>query len=1361
MITGRRIAKWSAVFLGVSFLLIVTALVSLFYLLRSGEITQQVLPQLKPYLSPLGVEIEKLGSAKIDPFNSVKIDNLALRWHDEKQGTVNLTLAEADIAYDALGLLDDQLTLSKLYLNNIGLQAELILPASESESDLAKSSEAPWTALQQALNAPPMAFIIADNIEINNLSLDITLIQPPMRIRYQGTLVNFSLNALWQTDALTGKLALKLNHADDEQLVITETVDGQVISRIELRPSLETKLSWQFEQSGEQWQFASALDNEIGVSDLSIEQNIDGQLNQINTNNLKLSLKHTNKGIVGEQIEFDSGIKAELAAVHILQQNQNTDFKHADLKNTELKLTPTITFNSQGKLQREGSDWQFEHKLNSNIDLASLNIKDQLGDAFSGINTEQLKVSLSSQQQGLLDKAIRFDLQFALALATTQINQKIGKNDEIEQKNISLKPELTLSSNGTATFTEQQQWQFDTTIDNSTTLSELDLKQGLNSERMRLTTEQLQFKLSSTNTGIVGQSLDFIFNLSGNAQPIDFEQVAADGSSTQASFSPRFSFDQKGDIAELTQFIENQALDSLTLQAKHQIDLDKVELTQTVEGKAQQYRIAQSSFSFDTQLSNKQISNTSQFELEQIKVPEFQAPVSINTTMNIDSDIDLRQSKFELYSQLNQQDLAMIKISSQNQVNTLSLKHNIQAQLPDSLPAEWRNHPDLQKLLAQLGTPNIRLSGNAELQHQSNSVVDANFDELSSWPMTAQGKFNLVQTQAPLSDEGIYLAKPLNIDYQVSNQQNQHHLVLKVDAPSLQTPPLLMPMPLVFSLDSRVDWPLAQAAAKGQVLINNRQALAYDLTIHDQAKRFQLNGHVTALAAPEWQSYLAVLKELAPVGEVTSQWHIDGEIEHQFDQLSSQEITPQWLMEQVAAFTISTNISQSKNQRGTGIHIFEPIELEQKIDLANKQLTLRSRFSLPDAQLPTLLNIKGLNGQIDIVTPASETPNKVQFNLRLQPAVLELHQQNPDFQKAAQQGVTLFSVGELVTPFDLALKAHTTETDFTLDELSLSSGTDFLTFNAIAQGDLKGNNGEMESMLEIKLDHRFSEKPDYSVEGKIELPLQISSIDAKQLSVDGDMKFTQLNLTLGPNAIKGLDGQLRIEEELLWDGETLGFRYLIPADPFQRVDYSRVQPYLNSQTLRFDSIVGANLEAGPGLAGISLKQNLFRLQPFDLDLLGGHVSGQLYFDATPKAWQFGFLSRMNDVDLRQLLLADSPLQGDELSPVSARTAITFDIQQRLMVGRIDVTKINRAQLLQMLEIIDPDYQDAQLATVRSALRLAYPQWIKINMQSGLMDLQVKVSALPTPIDVRNLPLTPLINHFGEDTFTEMNAMPLK
>lgn len=1352
MSTLSRIAKWSVGFLGVIILLIAITLVSFFYLLRSGEITQQALPHLKPYFLPFGLEIEKLGSAKIDLFNLVKINDLTLRWHDEQHGTVNFTLAEADIAYDALGLINDQLTLSKLYLNNVHLQAELILPSPEPE--VSKSSQAPWKTLENALNAPPLAFIAADNVDINNLSLDITLIQPPLRIRYQGTLENFSLNALWKPDSLTGQLALKLSHTADEQLVITQIIDDQVTSHIELRPTLETKLSWQFEQSGQQWAFISSLDNEIRLSDLSIEQNINGKSDKINTDKVRLSLKHNNKGIVGEQIEFDSDIQADLAALHVLQQSNSSELGPVL---TELNLTPTMSFKSAGKLQREGLDWQFEHKVNSSIDFKDFYIKDQLGDVVNDINTKQLNASFNSQQHGLLDKTIRFDLQLGLALATTQINQKTGKTSEIKQKNISLSPKLTLTSNGKATLNEQQLWQFDSTIENSTVLSELDFKQVLGEEQLSLSTEQLQFKLYSKNMGIVDQSLNFIFNLSGNAEVLDFEQMASDGSSTQARFSPRFSFGHKGDIAELTQFIENKALDSFTLQTNHQIYLDKLQLTLTVDGKPKQYSIDEPSFSFDTQLSNKQISNTSQFVLNNIKVPEFRSPISITATMDLDSDIDMRQSKFEFYSQLNQQDLATIKINSQNLPKSMNLNHEVQAQLPDSLPKEWLNHPALQKLLAKLGTPNISLSGNTELQHQSGSVVDANFDELSSWPMTAQGKLTLLQTKGPLSDEGVYLAQPLNINYKVTHEQNQHHLVLNVDAPSLQTPPLLMPIPLVFSLDSRVDWPLTKATAKGKLLINDRQALVYDVTVHDQAKRFKLNSKFSALAAPDWQRYLAALKNLAPVGEVTSKWAIDAEVKHEFDQLSRQDITPQWLVEQAAALTISTTISQSTNQRGTEIHIFEPIVLEQTINLANKKISLRSRFSLPDAQLPALLNIKGLNGQIDIVAPASETPNKFEFKLQLQPALLELHQ----IALGLELEEPVLSLGKLATPFDLEFKAHTTETDFTLDELLLSSGTDFLTFNAIAQGDLDGSNGQMESKLEIKLDHQFSDKPDYSVQGTIELPLQISSIDAKQFSVEGDMKFTRFNLTLGPNAVKGLDGQLRIEEELLWDGETLGFRYLIPADPFQRVDYSRVQPYLNSHTLRFDSVVASDLESGQGLAGISLKQNLFRLQPFDLDLFGGHISGQLYFDATPKAWQFGFLSRMNDVDLRQLLPADSPLQSDQLSPVSARAAITFDIQQRLMEGQIDVTKIDRAQLLQMLEIIDPDYEDPQLATVRSALRVAYPQWIKINMQSGLMDLQVKVSALPTPINVRNLPLTPLINHFGEDTLNEINAIPLK
>ena len=60
MINIRRILKWST---GILFLLCVTIsllLLVLYYSLRAGELTQQALPKLEPYLAPLGIEISQL-----------------------------------------------------------------------------------------------------------------------------------------------------------------------------------------------------------------------------------------------------------------------------------------------------------------------------------------------------------------------------------------------------------------------------------------------------------------------------------------------------------------------------------------------------------------------------------------------------------------------------------------------------------------------------------------------------------------------------------------------------------------------------------------------------------------------------------------------------------------------------------------------------------------------------------------------------------------------------------------------------------------------------------------------------------------------------------------------------------------------------------------------------------------------------------------------------------------------------------------------------------------------------------------------------------------------------------------------------
>jgi hypothetical protein len=262
--------------------------------------------------------------------------------------------------------------------------------------------------------------------------------------------------------------------------------------------------------------------------------------------------------------------------------------------------------------------------------------------------------------------------------------------------------------------------------------------------------------------------------------------------------------------------------------------------------------------------------------------------------------------------------------------------------------------------------------------------------------------------------------------------------------------------------------------------------------------------------------------------------------------------------------------------------------------------------------------------------------------------------------------------------------------------------------------------------------------------------------------VGGEMQFNDLDAAVDDFQIKGLDGRLKLNEELLLTRkQRVKFRYLMQADPFQRVDFSRLQPYLDNPSLRIQKISIGDNSFGPALANISLNQNLLRLPRIDMDLLGGHLSGQFYFDASPGAWKIALLGRLSQLDPRQLLPDYAPTKNSELAPMNARVAMDFDLNQRLLEGRIDVTKISREQLLQLMDVIDPEHQDEQLAQVRTALRLAYPKSVSLDMKQGLMDMTVDISTLPKPIKVYGLPLTPLIQHFAGDTLDELGDLPLE
>lgn len=328
-----------------------------------------------------------------------------------------------------------------------------------------------------------------------------------------------------------------------------------------------------------------------------------------------------------------------------------------------------------------------------------------------------------------------------------------------------------------------------------------------------------------------------------------------------------------------------------------------------------------------------------------------------------------------------------------------------------------------------------------------------------------------------------------------------------------------------------------------------------------------------------------------------------------------------------------------------------------------------------------------------------------------------------------------------------------------LQDLVLKMGS-WLEQQINGQLALNGQTAQIQGNTHLEPRQNLLSGLDLSTSGYLKLPWQVTLVDGEVFSVKATADFHDFSLHLPNLLLEELNGQLKLDQELILTPQgSVAFRYLITPEAFQRVDFNRVEPYLErSRNLRFKQLQLGEQSIGPLDTNLLLQQNLLRLQQFSLKLFDGDMVGQFYLDATPAAWRIGLLSRVTRLDLRRLLPAT---RVGGYAPVSARLAVEFDLNQRLLEGRIDITDINRTQLLQLLDMIDPDHLDPQMNTVRSALRLAHPRWIRVEMEYGLMNLAFGLSLFAEPLHVRGLPLSQIIERFGEEILTLADQLPLE
>lgn len=296
----RRIVKWTLITLTSLILLLSVALVSGYFVLKSGELTQQTIPTLAPYLEPLGVELQQLESAKIDLLRSVQLHNVQLIWRDSELGDVQFTAKRFQAIYDLPALLSKRIEVNQVLLENAHISAHLRpTPGIEPVT----TDEVPFSLeqLSEQLRLPPVPFL-AKAINMNNITLDLLIEVDDgvsrQSLSYKGVLQQASMDAVWQENQLKGKLHTTLGENSESQLLLTQTLEDQTLE-LELTPVISTQSEWDLNHENGKWNLKNAtVEHHVKVHPAGLFQRTQDerqQLGWVSAAELDIS-SHVNSG---------------------------------------------------------------------------------------------------------------------------------------------------------------------------------------------------------------------------------------------------------------------------------------------------------------------------------------------------------------------------------------------------------------------------------------------------------------------------------------------------------------------------------------------------------------------------------------------------------------------------------------------------------------------------------------------------------------------------------------------------------------------------------------------------------------------------------------------------------------------------------------------------------------------------------------------------------------------------------------------------------------------------------------------------------------------------------------------------------
>ena len=215
--------------------------------------------------------------------------------------------------------------------------------------------------------------------------------------------------------------------------------------------------------------------------------------------------------------------------------------------------------------------------------------------------------------------------------------------------------------------------------------------------------------------------------------------------------------------------------------------------------------------------------------------------------------------------------------------------------------------------------------------------------------------------------------------------------------------------------------------------------------------------------------------------------------------------------------------------------------------------------------------------------------------------------------------------------------------------------------------------------------------------GKVSVPFKVESGDLVSYRVTGKLRADRVSLDIPDSnlSVSGLSGVIPIVEEiaLLPDGVVL-----MPGpetNALARMRFFDVQPFLDEDAF----VTARELRVGdeilrPVAGNIRIDRTAFAIDQLQVGYRGGTVTGQVradYGDGDPR------------IGVRFNMTGVRPTRGKDR--LDANMALTFAPKSLDLRGKIQIVRIGRQHLREVLDLLDPYHETTSVNRVRLALKV--------------------------------------------------------